>query len=65
MKKVALVIWVVVALVLVALVLLNLEKVTIHVIVGTIEMYLGLAAVLMLTVGFVIGFFYGRASVKQ
>jgi len=65
MKKVRVGVWVAVLAVLVALVLLNLEEVTINVIVGKIQMYLGLAAVLMLVVGFAVGFFYGRASVKD
>lgn len=64
-KKVRVTVWVAVVAVLVALVLLNLEEVTINVIVGKIQMYLGLAAVLMLVVGFAVGFFYGRASVKD
>jgi len=64
MKKVKVVIWLAVLAVLGAVILLNLEEVTINVIVGKITMYLGLAAVLMLIVGFVVGFFYGRASAK-
>ena len=67
-KKVKVVIWAVVLLYLAVIVLWNQEQVTLFLLPGTaatITMWEGLLAVVMLLAGFAIGFFFGRASVKQ
>ncbi len=67
-KKVKLVVWVVVLLYLVLIVLANREPIEISLLpytAASIKMWQGLLAVVMLLVGFAIGFFSGRASVKE
>jgi uncharacterized integral membrane protein len=67
-KKVKVVIWVVVLLYLAVIVLTNRQQVELMLLPGTaasMRMWQGLLAVVMLLAGVAIGFFFGRASVKQ
>ena len=67
-KKVKVVVWIIVLLYLVVIVFTNREPVELSLLPRTaasIKMWEGLLAVVMLFVGFAIGFFSGRASVKQ
>jgi len=68
MGKVKLGVWIVVALYLALIVLTNQEPTTISLLPGaaaSIAMWAGLLAIVMLLVGFAIGFFSGRASAKE
>ena len=66
-KKIRLVVWIVVLLYLVLLLVMNTELIKVSLVPGaaSIEMWKGLLAVVMLLTGFAVGFFSGRASVKQ
>ena len=68
MKKIRLVVWIVVLLYLALFIITNREAIEVTLLPGTtaasIKMWKGLLAVAMLLVGFAIGFFRGRASVK-
>jgi uncharacterized integral membrane protein len=67
-KKVKVAVGVVVLVYLAVIVLWNQEQVTLSLLPGTaatMTMWEGLLAVVTLLVGFAIGFFFGRASVKQ
>jgi uncharacterized integral membrane protein len=67
-KKVKIVIWVVMLVYLAVIVGTNRQPVELSLLPGTaasIHMWEGLLAVVMLLAGFAIGFFFGRASVRQ
>ena len=68
MGKAKVTVWIIVVLYLALIVLTNQEPTTISLLPGaaaSIEMWAGLLAIVMLLVGFAIGFFSGRASVKE
>jgi len=68
MGKVKVTVWIIVLLYLAMIVLTNREQTTITLLPGTaasITMWAGLLAIVMLLIGFAIGFFSGRASVKE